>query len=121
MTQFLEGIPQHITRTTTDPTILPIAKKCNYSEEFTLKLQKSIGVIEQAIMQYGIQQIALSFNGGKDCTLLLYLLDTTLKRIYASNLSILKTKIKTLYVMVSDPFIEIEEFVDECCKRYLLI
>ncbi|BGP54152.1 hypothetical protein JCM8202_000024 [Rhodotorula sphaerocarpa] len=36
--------------------------------------QSALGIIEQALDQYSLQQLALSFNGGKDCTVLIHLL-----------------------------------------------
>lgn len=38
------------------------------------KIRGSIDVIETAIRKYGVKKLALSFNGGKDCTVLLDLL-----------------------------------------------
>ena len=38
------------------------------------KIRGSIDVIQTAIKRYGVEKLALSFNGGKDCTVLLDLL-----------------------------------------------
>lgn len=52
----------------------------------------------------------LSFNGGKDCTVLLHLLSQHLKDSIRN--------FKVIYLRSSDPFDEIEEFVESCETYY---
>jgi FAD synthetase len=54
--------------------------------------------------------VFLSFNGGKDCTVLLHLLSEFLKE----DLS----KLKVIYFRALDPFPEIEDFVKYCETYY---
>lgn len=57
------------------------------------KIRGSIDVIQTAIKRYGVEKLALSFNGGKDCTVLLDLLShipgvlPDLKVFYFNNTS----------------------------------
>lgn len=55
----------------------------------------------------------MSFNGGKDCTVLL---DLLLKRCYINESD--KLGIKIIYLRQVDPFDEIESFVKECESYY---
>ncbi len=76
---------------------------------------EAIRIIQDAIHRYGVSSLALSFNGGKDCTVLLDLFCSILeKRGYR-----LENKVKTLYVVPPDPFEEVEDFVEDCLERYL--
>uniref|UniRef100_A0A182JB84 Phosphoadenosine phosphosulphate reductase domain-containing protein n=1 Tax=Anopheles atroparvus TaxID=41427 RepID=A0A182JB84_ANOAO len=67
-------------------------------------------IIKQALTTFSPGEIFLSFNGGKDCTVLLDL-------IHSSNLTGAR-EIKCIYVRPLNPFSEIEEFVEQCREHY---
>lgn len=67
-------------------------------------------VFEKAFKQYEKKQVFLSFNGGKDCTVLLHLLSEHLKHDMS--------ELKVIYFRAMDPFPEIEEFVKYCEAYY---
>ncbi|XP_040155044.1 FAD synthase-like [Anopheles arabiensis] len=74
------------------------------------KRKDSLRIIAQALSSYRAEEMFISFNGGKDCTVLLDL-------IHQANLKDAK-QIKCIYVRPLNPFSEIEEFVDRCRQHY---
>ncbi len=63
--------------------------------------------------------MGISFNGGKDCTVLLYLVALCL---YGRNPNLYgNTPIATVYVERSDSFPEVEQFVDVIEKKQLAV
>lgn len=70
------------------------------------KVDSATRVLQNAITDYGPDSLVLSFNGGKDCTVLLHML------------SLLVPSISCIYIQHSDPFVEILDFVEYCTKFY---
>ncbi|KNC80155.1 hypothetical protein SARC_07482, partial [Sphaeroforma arctica JP610] len=100
-------------------------KGCTLNTVYTLaeedtklgrRIRHSLEVLQRAIDLYGIHGISLSFNGGKDCTLVLYLWVAAC--VKAGDL--LEDPIHTLYVLEHFCFTEIQEFVDSCAQRFNL-
>jgi molybdopterin-biosynthesis enzyme MoeA-like protein len=85
---------------------------------FAQKLKKAVSVIESFLEQYSLNELSLSFNGGKDCTILIHLLSAVLEKNRRRFRIPREYRINTLYVMPDDPFDEVEEFVDECSTRF---
>lgn len=81
------------------------------SQDLYLKVQKSIEIIKEAFRRYP-DQLALSFNGGKDCTVLLHL------TLYVSSNS--STKFQTIHFEHEDMFQEVIKFVNDCNQLYNL-
>ncbi|CAG9827745.1 unnamed protein product [Diabrotica balteata] len=77
---------------------------------------KSLEVIERCITTYGPDNTFLSFNGGKDCTVLLYLVYAYLQVNYPDY----KKQMFCLYVQGKEPFPEQEEFISLCQIYYNL-
>jgi hypothetical protein len=94
--------------------LLSVVKK--FQNDFSFKLNHSIRTIEESIERYGVNGLSLSFNGGKDCTVLLHLLYAIIHKCELPK----KIPIKALYVQPDDPFEEVEEFVYESVERYEL-
>jgi len=76
---------------------------------------EAVNRIADSISRYKLQHCALSFNGGKDCTVLLHLLRASLAKLHLhiSDMSI-------IYFKVDNEFHEIEEFMSQCCESYHL-
>jgi len=90
------------------------------------KVRESLSVIGKALEDYGynltlnqahprFDSLALSFNGGKDCLVLLLLYIYILHRRGYS-----RRKIPTCFVTPPQTFEEIDQFVTECAQRYAL-
>lgn len=79
-------------------------------------VREALQVIEQCVGQYGQDHVSLSFNGGKDCTVLLHLYAAVLARKVSST----HNPISALYIPDPSPFFALEEFVKIATQDYLL-
>ncbi|BGO89906.1 hypothetical protein NBRC10512_003745 [Rhodotorula toruloides] len=97
------------------------------------KVREALDIVERALDEYGLEQIALSFNGGKDCTVLVHLLAAAILRRHnpalidspssASSPSTSSSSlppIPTIYVRCPSPFPQVEAFVSLCARWYAL-
>jgi FAD synthetase len=88
-------------------------------------LQESIRIMRSALSQFGYHfflttrpdSIAISFNGGKDCTVLLFIY-TVLENQYRLEHHLPRRPIRALYVKGPNPFPEVEEFIEKCKREY---
>ncbi|KAG0245155.1 hypothetical protein B0O80DRAFT_458922 [Mortierella sp. GBAus27b] len=101
-------------------------------------VRHAVQVIEEALTRYGPQGISLSFNGGKDCTVILHLYVAVLYKMLGSqekpdlasesntaqdpsgSYSLQNTLIPSIYVTHKNPFAQVERFVDDEIERYSL-
>lgn len=77
----------------------------------------SFKVIEKCLQDYGVDNVFLSFNGGKDCTVLLHLVQTVLQKKYPNTKG---KKMFCLYVRSENSFKEQDEFIEQCMVFYNL-
>ncbi|KAI9292870.1 adenine nucleotide alpha hydrolases-like protein [Neoconidiobolus thromboides FSU 785] len=63
-----------------------------------------------------VNGVALSFNGGKDCTVILSLFLAVRNRYLKQ-----KKAVPAFYINTPNPFKEIEEFVDKCEKQHNIL
>jgi len=77
-----------------------------------------LDVIDEALETHGPEKVSLSFNGGKDCTVLLHLFVAALARRHsqATNLA----QIPSIYIPPPNPFPELEDFISRSAKTYNL-
>ncbi|KAH6567875.1 hypothetical protein BASA82_000703 [Batrachochytrium salamandrivorans] len=75
-------------------------------------LQGTMHTIHEALDQYGPHGVAVSFNGGKDCTILLFLYMAALEDYHQSHPDVSQRPVKVLYITSDDPFPAIDLFVD---------
>ncbi|KWU42571.1 adenine nucleotide alpha hydrolases-like protein, partial [Rhodotorula sp. JG-1b] len=78
------------------------------------QVKHALGVIEAALDRYSLDQLALSFNGGKDCKL-----GIDPPAASTADLSPLP-RILAVYVRCVSPFPQVEAFVTLCARWYHL-
>ncbi|KAJ6238198.1 fad synthase [Anaeramoeba flamelloides] len=84
------------------------------------KLSKSVSIIEEAVTRYGYEGLSLSYNGGKDCLIILDLLHSIATGKIPTNLTN-PEKLKEIFVFYlhnEDDFEEMEQFVETSINRY---
>lgn len=77
-------------------------------------------MLDDALEKYGEDKISLSFNGGKDCTVLLHLYAAALYRWWKrSTISTTSSHlIPTIYIAPPSPFDDLESFITSCETMY---
>ncbi|KAI0050336.1 adenine nucleotide alpha hydrolases-like protein [Auriscalpium vulgare] len=86
-------------------------------EKIAPLVKEALQVIDDALDTYGTDKVSLSFNGGKDCTVLLHLYAGALsKRASGST----RQKIPALYIPVPSPFQALEDFIEKAARFYNL-
>ncbi|KAN0111740.1 hypothetical protein V8E52_008120 [Russula decolorans] len=82
------------------------------SEPIAALVKEALEVIDDALDEYGPDKVSLSFNGGKDCTILLHL--------YAAALAkrTIHPSIPALYIPVPSPFTALEAFTFHAARVY---
>lgn len=72
----------------------------------------AVQTLKRTLDTYDASEIFLSFNGGKDCTVLLDLISKLFVEKFPTK------RLLCLYIQPDDPFDEIEQFIYECEKHY---
>ncbi|KAK9374299.1 uncharacterized protein V1513DRAFT_446641 [Lipomyces chichibuensis] len=81
------------------------------------RVRESLGVINEALRRYSIDELAISFNGGKDCLAMLVLL---LASLHYHSSQFPPQRIHTVYVHSLSAFPEVDAFVNDCATLYSL-
>lgn len=71
-------------------------------------------VLNKTLDAYEANEIFLSFNGGKDCTVLLHMFVNLFTQRYPNE------TLLCLYIQPDSPFDEIEDFIRECEQLYMV-
>ncbi|PMD13673.1 adenine nucleotide alpha hydrolases-like protein [Hyaloscypha hepaticicola] len=77
----------------------------------------ALGVISTALDRYSLDEISLSYNGGKDCLVLLILL---LCALATYKKDALPKQLHSVYIISPHPFKEVDAFVDDSVTAYNL-
>uniref|UniRef100_A0A1I8BBZ7 FAD synthase n=1 Tax=Meloidogyne hapla TaxID=6305 RepID=A0A1I8BBZ7_MELHA len=86
------------------------------SQEISNKLKGALQTIEEILNKYSMEQISLSFNGGKDCTLLLHLFRACVNKKYNNQ-----KQINSFFIKSDDEFTEVVNFVHSISEKCGLI
>ncbi|KAG0200331.1 3'-phosphoadenosine 5'-phosphosulfate sulfotransferase [Mortierella sp. GBA30] len=115
-------------------------------QECWKSVRHAVEVIEEGLTRYGPQGISLSFNGGKDCTVILHLYIAVLYKLHGADLDTVlalsassdtphqqqhqlqqqqrhhpqRYPVPSIYVTHENPFGQVERFVDDEIERYNL-
>ncbi|KAH3675900.1 hypothetical protein WICMUC_002425 [Wickerhamomyces mucosus] len=84
------------------------------------KIQESIKIIDQTLNQFNLNEISLSFNGGKDCLVMLILFISRLYEFKDKFQLIKLNKIQCILINYEDQFPELIQFIEETCHFYNL-
>ncbi|KNZ55428.1 hypothetical protein VP01_2682g4 [Puccinia sorghi] len=90
--------------------------------QLSLQIKRALEIIELAIVRFGADGLSISFNGGKDSTVLVHLFAAALHRNCSSATSLPESdpnlKLSGLYIRCQSPFTEVDEFVNQCQEVY---
>ncbi|CDU25511.1 related to FAD1-flavin adenine dinucleotide synthetase [Sporisorium scitamineum] len=85
--------------------------------QLSQKVKNAVQLCEEVIQDVGQQHCALSFNGGKDCTVLVHILSAVLRRLAkrgAASSTAPIPSIPSLYITCPSPFPTVEKFIKYC-------
>ena len=83
--------------------------------------RSALAVIVKALERYSLEEISISYNGGKDCLVLLVLYLSALVPTAAHMKSrTLPTALPSVYVIAPHPFNEVDDFVTASVSEYHL-
>ncbi|CAG8602643.1 5921_t:CDS:2 [Acaulospora morrowiae] len=88
----------------------------NSNKPISRYVTHALNLIERSLEIYGFEGISISFNGGKDCVVLLHLLAAVVYKKFQDSVE--KLNIQAVYITIPNPFPEVEEFVNESVLRY---
>ncbi|KKY27507.1 putative fad [Phaeomoniella chlamydospora] len=80
----------------------------------------SLNVIEEALQRYDLSSLSVSYNGGKDCLVLLILFLSSLHAHLRKTNSPFPSSIPSIYAYPPDPFSSVTSFVESSSKTYHL-
>ncbi|KAG6852971.1 hypothetical protein C0991_007782 [Blastosporella zonata] len=81
-------------------------------------VREALEVIDYGLDTHGQESVSISFNGGKDCTVLLHLYAGALARRLSPGQSM--KPIPAIYIPVSSPFPVLETFIEDTATTYNL-
>ncbi|KAI9884821.1 MAG: ATP-dependent RNA helicase dbp4 [Watsoniomyces obsoletus] len=84
-----------------------------------LQTRRSLKVIEEALNRYTLDELSLSYNGGKDCLVLLILYLCALHNHPHTNFA-LRGSLQSVYIVPTHPFEEVDTFVRHTTSIYHL-
>ncbi|PSK38061.1 hypothetical protein B9Z65_1252 [Elsinoe australis] len=140
MTAAVNGNPNHETRRTEtiaqnlEPDLAPLCAKVHAritafldAEPATERLRKvqeqtrlSLKIIDEALDRYSLEELSFSYNGGKDCLVLLILFLSALHANSRKMNKPLPKQLHSVYIVSPHPFEQVESFVESSISTYHL-
>ncbi|THV86724.1 putative FAD synthetase [Aureobasidium pullulans] len=80
----------------------------------------SLKVLDEALERYSLAELSLSYNGGKDCLVLLILYLAALHAYSVKTSTQLPNTLESVYIVSPHPFPEVEDFVQLSIDTYHL-
>lgn len=89
------------------------------------RLRVSMDLTEESLRKYRLEQIAISWNGGKDCLVMLVICLAAIARCFpqpgtASASATFPEKLPAVYIVSAHPFPQVDDFVLEYSAKYRL-
>ncbi|GME87512.1 unnamed protein product [Ambrosiozyma monospora] len=97
-----------------------------HNEDLHFQTQKqvrnTINVISEALEKFSLDELSISYNGGKDCLVMLIIYLSTIYSHFAKNNidGLTNTKLHSVYINSEATFPEQDQFLDESVERYNL-
>lgn len=99
----------NLNNTDDDPMLLLSQIKANNDT----KSLEAIEFIKSVLTEYGVDKLAFSFNGGKDCTVLLYLIRIALRLLQKKD-----SDLPIIWFQRNNEFAQLIEFLRFCVRKY---
>ena len=77
-------------------------------------------MIQECFEKYEENQVAIAFNGGKDCMALLHLVHAYVQKHHRQDGSDHHPRLQAVYISDQEPFPSVEEFIEESRQLYNL-
>ncbi|KAG6919147.1 hypothetical protein DXG01_008954 [Tephrocybe rancida] len=90
----------------------------NSDDPLAPMVKEALEVIDQGLDTHGQESVSISFNGGKDCTVLLHLYAGALARRLGKDQTM--EPVPAFYIPVPSPFPVLETFIEETVETYNL-
>lgn len=96
------------------------------------KIHKTVDIFKSCLTKYSLDQLAISYNGGKDCLVMLLILQSTIyemsmkvpdtcsedvKRMLTADFLVNHT-LDSIYINSETPFPEVSDFISKSTKYY---
>ncbi|KAI6181928.1 hypothetical protein M3Y98_00882200 [Aphelenchoides besseyi] len=103
-----------------DATVIGLGKQRGISEISTkikdaVQSDEAKAIARDIYVMTTLDEIAIAFNGGKDCTALLHLVRTRIDKHYSPE-----TRVQAFHILCGDEFPEMTDFIQDAARIYRL-